>query len=225
MDLESKDTHKFLKLLNRISQSANSDHLKSAKFLLKDRISRKQLEKCEDMKDIFDKLLAKALIAPDDTLILRELISEVFDEEIIHMLDLYEKKVDSMNNQQFNQKSKDGGHARCTDTTPTHPRKSVTSNLVVIPVKFQVQFEYTAKRLAGDWRIMARFAGLYDEEIYRIANDHETDHIRALAVMKEWFSKQKDASSKQFRQLLRRIPRNDIADDLLKLRSQGYTQI
>ncbi|XP_067941466.1 FAS-associated death domain protein-like [Watersipora subatra] len=206
---------RFLLLLNRISQRANNDHLKVARFILRDKITRRQMEQCSDMRDIFDKLLTKEHIAPDNTELLKHVATQVFgDRDVDKMIEMYERGEQDIIEPSWPE-SKGSRTSKASSTVNKKALNSTdTTGVSRIPSKFNKIFEHTAKHIGDDWKSLARFMGLLENDIDNITREIEGNFEQSQKAMHMWWNQQEKASSKQFKRLLRRIPRNDIADDL-----------
>lgn len=204
---------RFLHLLHKISQRANNDHVQTAKFLLREKITRKQMEQCNDMRDLFDKLITKGLISADNIEILKYMAVNVFNDcDIDNLVKKYEKGERDESPKSFDREP--SASIKSGKSSP-HGRKSQNAvSHVECPPKFKKIFDHTAKYLGEDWKIFARLSGMLDHDIENVSVRAQGHYEQSLKVMYIWYKNQETPSTKEFKRLLRSIPRNDIADDL-----------
>lgn len=232
------DGIRFRRLLNKVSTHADASHIKTAKFMLGGTISRKQLEQCVDMKDIFERLMMKELIAPDNVGKLRQLLKDTFDNvEIMNMLEEYERSADctpavsrlpragTQETKSNDLVSRSQSSTEFRHTNPSsnkwsksnassRPSALVTGDESAVYRKLQPHFDYAAKHLGKEWKILARLMNLTEDDIRHVEEHCGGYDAQSQVVMKMWLTREENCSAREFRRLLRRIPRNDIADEL-----------
>lgn len=238
------DTGRFLLLLKKISDLADKEHIKGMKFLLMTTITPKNLEKCEDMMDIFTRLKQKALLTPDRLEYLKDLVFKTWGDniqDISNIFDEYEGR--RLANQRVQLQTEHSSRSSSDPTTlvsrysPTmrsstkhsmlsaSTQASYASSLrsrgdhtlrVTLPPRFQQVFEHTASRLGADWQVLARVMDIAEARISDIDAESKA-YDKSMLVLMDWYSKQNKPSVTTFRRLLKAIPRNDIADDIKEM--------
>lgn len=253
--MDSKDN--FISLLSRISlHHASKEDVLQAKFRLREKLTRRQLEGCQSMSDIFSELLNLELIAPDNTMYLELLIRDSFkeSEQVIHLINLF-KNPDASSQWQDDTRPKPLDEGVCQAIEPnmgssgaacnsssimTRSKKSASTDSSTItsrkaggltgrrsktelskhrkppllPLRFRDAFQHAAGKIGNDWKTLARLVNMPEQTLTTQSKDTQA---QALEVMEYWFSQSTTPSLREFRQLLREIPRNDIADDLREI--------
>lgn len=223
------DNSRFLLLLASISRQAKSEHVKTLKFVMMEKLTKRELESCEDMMDIFEKMMNRLIISSEkDSLhVFRNLIiDDIFrgDREVIKLFDDYENypqyeepcvtidesisRMDCSLSSEHNFTSLERLGRKPGDNTE---RQSAKND------RFERAFKYASQHLGHDWEIFARLMGLGQSEIISIKELHKgKTEEQCYETFSAWYSRQTFASMTEFRKVLRAIPRNDIADELKK---------
>lgn len=225
----SDGTSRFLRLLANIARYAKSEHVKTMKFIMKDKITKRELESCEDMMDIFEKMMNRVFISPEKENLsaLKELImGEIFhgDGEVKRMFDEYENippvvepRVDEVDNTNRTDdcSSQHSGFTSLEDLG--HADNQRVQKASTVSPRFTDAFTYASKHMGYDWKVFARLVGLGQSEIISIQEAHKGNaEQQSFETFCMWYKRQNFASMTEFRKVLRDIPRNDIADAIKK---------
>lgn len=88
------DTRGFRAMLLAISDKLTEDNVVSLKFLCTD-IGKKRLEKINKGFDLFECLIERAQIGPDNTDLLRKLLNDIGQTVLLEIIDNYERQAAS----------------------------------------------------------------------------------------------------------------------------------
>ncbi|XP_038169079.1 FAS-associated death domain protein [Arvicola amphibius] len=80
----------FLVLLHSLSGSLSSSDLMELKFLCRERVGKRKLERMQSGLDLFSVLLEQNDLGPNDTGLLRELLASLRRHDLLQRLDNYE---------------------------------------------------------------------------------------------------------------------------------------
>ncbi|KAL0187953.1 hypothetical protein M9458_015052, partial [Cirrhinus mrigala] len=80
-------------MLLAISDKLSEENLKDLKFLCSEDIGKKKLEKINKGIDLFECLIEKAEIGPDNTERLRYLLNQIEQQVLLEIIDEYERGV------------------------------------------------------------------------------------------------------------------------------------
>lgn len=232
------DTGRFLLLLKKISDQATEEHVQTMVFLLRQKITRKNAEKCKKLLDIFDLLIKKTLLTPDDMEYMENIVRDTWGDDFLQLKPLFDeyygvaKPVPNKRHRAPRLASNTGSSPMSTFSTLTSDRSksspSTASSYSLrsretsstctqnISERFMHVFEYTALHLESDWLVLARLMEIPEGKVSDIAKIGGVCD-NAMSVMRIWYHKQSRPSVTEFRKLLKLIPRNDISDDIREM--------
>ncbi|XP_037306252.2 FAS-associated death domain protein-like [Pungitius pungitius] len=179
---------KFNKLLLDISNQLTQDQLDKMKFLLKDMVGKKELEKITSGTQLFQVLTERRQLGGDQTEYLSKLLQD------IHRADLSDK-LDNFEN----------GSAFCDDQPDPSERAKLDTATDVI-----------AENLGKPWRRLGRRLGLTDVKLDSVSARHTDLEETAREMLKEWRkSRGAEARASDLVEALRRCDLNLTADKVV----------
>ncbi|XP_051561862.1 protein FADD [Myxocyprinus asiaticus] len=181
------DKSEFRAMLLAISDKLDKGNLDSLKFLCKENIGRKKLENINKGIDLFECLIEKAEIGPDNTEVLRRLLDHIGQKVLVHIIDNYERQAT-------------GSPADLLDAKEQE--------------KINIATEVMVAQLGTRWLQVGRKLGLTTPKIEGIKEKHRYDleeQVRELVT--EWMKIRKDkARVQELIQALRDCRQNLTAD-------------
>ncbi|ROL41212.1 FAS-associated death domain protein [Anabarilius grahami] len=190
------DTRGFRAMLLAISDKLTEDNVVSLKFLCTD-IGKKRLEKINKGFDLFECLIERAQIGPDNTDFLRKLLNDIGQTVLIEIIEDYERQAAS----------------RPADGLDAKEREKINSATDVI-----------VQHLGKKWLQVGRRLGLQDAQLEGIQEKHSRnleEQVREL--IRQWMKiKKEDARVEHLIKALRDCKQNLTADLVeKKLRESG----
>ncbi|XP_051983157.1 protein FADD [Xyrauchen texanus] len=177
----------FRAMLLTISDKLDEGNVESLKFLCREDIGKKKLEKINKGIDLFECLIEKAEIGPDNTEVLRRLLDDIGQKVLVHIIDNYETQAT-------------GSPADILDDKEQE--------------KINVATEVMVEQLGRRWLQVGRKLGLTTTKMEGIKEKHRYDleeQVRELIT--EWMKIQKDkARVQELIQALRECKQNLTAD-------------
>ncbi|XP_048041558.1 protein FADD [Megalobrama amblycephala] len=190
------DTRAFRAMLLAISDKLTEDNVVSLKFLCTD-IGKKKLEKINKGFDLFECLIERAQIGPDNTDLLRKLLKDIGQTVLIKIIEDYERQA----------------ACRPDDGLDAKEREKINSATDVI-----------VEHLGKKWLQVGRKLGLQDAQLEGIQEKHSRnleEQVREL--IRQWIrNKKENARVEDLIKALRDCKQNLTADLVeKKLRESG----
>ncbi|XP_051504154.1 FAS-associated death domain protein-like [Myxocyprinus asiaticus] len=181
------DKSRFRAMLLAISDKLDEDHLKKLKFLCQEDIGRKKLEKINKGIDVFECLIERAKIGPDNTDVLRRLLDDIGQKVLVDIIDNYERHAT-------------GSPAEIPDAKEQEKINIATEVMVV--------------QLGRRWTLVGRKLGLTTTKLEGIKEKHHNDlEEQVRELVREWMKMQKNkARVQELIQALRACMLNLTAD-------------
>lgn len=152
-------------MLLSISNQLDGETLDNLKFLCKEYIGKKKLEKINKGIELFECLIDRAEIGPDDTELLRSLLDRVGQTALIQIIDDYER-----------------GSTANAYGLDAREREKIDSATEVI-----------MKQVGRNWKKVGRKLGLNDTKLDSIEAKHSRDlEEQAIGLIREWMKIQRE---------------------------------
>lgn len=190
------DGGEFRAMLLSISNQLDQNTLDSLKFLCKD-VGKKKLEKINKGIELFECLIEKGQIRPDDTELLRSLLNSVGQTVLIEHIDNYLRGSTA--------------NAGLLDAKEQEKIKIATDVLL--------------EQLGRNWKKVGRKLGLNDTKLDSIQDKHSCDlEEQVRELIKEWIRiERENAQVKNLIKALRDCKQNYTADLVeKKLKAEGH---
>ncbi|XP_055070548.1 FAS-associated death domain protein [Misgurnus anguillicaudatus] len=159
------DNGGFRAMLLSISNQLDGETLDNLKFLCKEYIGKKKLEKINKGIELFECLIDRAEIGPDDTELLRSLLDRVGQTALIQIIDDYER-----------------GSTANAYGLDAREREKIDSATEVI-----------MKQVGRNWKKVGRKLGLNDTKLDSIEDKHSRDlEEQAIGLIREWMKIQRE---------------------------------
>ncbi|XP_076879841.1 FAS-associated death domain protein [Brachyhypopomus gauderio] len=179
---------RFKVMLLQISDKLGKENISDLKFLCKEKIGKKKTEEIVSGKQLFEYLIERAEIGPNDTQYLREILTEIGQNTLVEIIESYERQATS---------------AELPDETEQ--------------AKIRCAVDILAEHLGKKWIQFGRKLGL-DYKIEGIQEKHPRnleEQVREL--LKEWLKLRKaEATVDELIRGLRACSQNYTADVLEK---------
>ncbi|KAI3377221.1 hypothetical protein L3Q82_009133 [Scortum barcoo] len=182
------DSLPFNSVLLEISDQLSADQLEQLKFLCQDLIGKREREKISRGQRLFELLMQRGRLGPDNTDYLSQLLTKV------HRRDLSDK---------LNTFQSESGN---TEDQPDQTEKD----------KLDIATEVIAENLGKSWRKLGRKLGLSEVKLESISKRHPTDlEETTIELLKEWRrSRGAEAQTEELISALRACQFNLTADKL-----------
>ncbi|XP_051757657.1 protein FADD [Ctenopharyngodon idella] len=189
------DTRGFRAMLLTISDKLTEDNVVSLKFLCLD-IGKKRLEKINKGFDLFECLIERAQIGPDNTDLLRKLLNDIGQTVLLEIVEDYERQA-----------------ARPADGLDAKERE-----------KINIATDVIVEHLGKKWLQVGRKLGLQDTQLEAIQEKHSRDlEEQVRELIRQWMKiKKVNARVEDLIKALRDCKQNLTADLVeKKLRERG----
>ncbi|XP_016339447.1 FAS-associated death domain protein-like [Sinocyclocheilus anshuiensis] len=176
----------FRAMLLAISDKLTEDNLTSLKFLCTD-IGKKRLEKINKGIDLFECMIEKTAIGPDNTELLRELLIQIGQRVLLEIIDAYERGAT-------------GGPAGVLDAKERE--------------KINIATEVIVEHLGRKWLQFGRKLGLKHTQLEGIQEKHNRDlEEQVRELIRQWMKmKKENARVEDLIKALRDCKQNLTAD-------------
>ncbi|XP_073691788.1 FAS-associated death domain protein [Garra rufa] len=159
------DNQGFRAMLLAISDKLSEENLKNLKFLCPD-IGKKKLEKMNKGVDLFECLIEKTAIGPDNTEHLRFLLNKIDQQVLLEIIDEYER-----------------GATR----SPADPLDAKERE------KINVATEVIVEHLGKKWLQVGRKLGLQQTQLEGIQEKHSRDlEEQVRELIRQWMKKKRE---------------------------------
>ncbi|KAI7814102.1 protein FADD [Triplophysa rosa] len=190
------DGGEFRAMLLTISNGLEQDTLDSLKFLCKD-VGKKKLEKIKNGIELFECLIERGQIKPDDTEFLRSILDRVAKTALIEHIDKYER----------------GSTANANLLDPKEQEKINIATDVIV------------EQLGRNWKKVGRKLGLNDTKLDSIQDKRKCDlEEQVRELVKEWIKIQRENARVEILIKALRDCKQNYTADLVeqKLHNEGY---
>ncbi|XP_035508205.1 FAS-associated death domain protein [Morone saxatilis] len=179
----------FNALLLEISNQLSSEQLDKLKFLCRDLVGKRDLEKTDTGRRLFQILTERGRLAPDNTEYLCRLLTEIHREDIAEKLSRFE----------------------CPPGCPEVLDKAETD-------KLDIATNVISENLGKNWRKLGRKLGLSEVKLESISKRHPTElDETVIELLKEWRKIQRaEARTEELIKALRACQFNLTADKVEK---------
>ncbi|XP_016392349.1 FAS-associated death domain protein-like [Sinocyclocheilus rhinocerous] len=182
------DNSRFRTMLLAISDKLTEDNVRSLKFLCQE-VGKKKLEKVNKGIDLFECLIERAAIAPDNTELLRKHLNQIGQTVLLNIIDEYER----------------GATGSPPDVTLPDAKEREKINIAT---------EVIVERLGRKWRQVGRKLGLQDTQLDGIQEKHSRDlEEQVRELIRQWMKRRReDARVEDLIKALRDCRQNLTAD-------------
>ncbi|XP_026147462.1 FAS-associated death domain protein [Mastacembelus armatus] len=150
---------KFPSLLLDISSQLSADQLDKMKFLCRDMIGKRDMEKVSNGLKLFQRLMERGELGADNTEFLSKLLEEIQRQDLLEKLRSFESQSGNSHSQ------------------PDQTERA----------KLDISTEVISENLGRNWRKLGRKLGLNEVKLESISSKHPTDlEETAVELLKEW---------------------------------------
>ncbi|XP_016330843.1 FAS-associated death domain protein-like [Sinocyclocheilus anshuiensis] len=182
------ENRRFRTMLLAISDKLTEDNVRSLKFLCQE-VGKKKLEKVNKGIDLFECLIERAAIGPDNTELLRKHLNQIGQTVLLNIIDEYER----------------GATGSPPDVTLPDAKELEKINIAT---------EVIVERLGRKWRQVGRKLGLQDTQLDCIQEKHSRDlEEQVRELIRQWMKmRREDARVEDLIKALRDCRQNLTAD-------------
>lgn len=221
----------FNSMLIDVAKHLNDNDLTKMKFMCKDIVKRRDMEKVKEPLDLFTELQSREKLTRSDTTFLKQLLDKCEKPSAIRVIEQFENNLNpASRNGEMNDSS--GIHHQAlqqaqpvtSHTVPSHVNPVVSRGedpaVTQLITALRPEFNFLTKNLSREWRFFMRALGMDDVDVDSIETDYPRslkDQIYYSLVL--WVREHKDKATKQaLIQALRdgTVERNDLASKLEK---------
>lgn len=180
------DNSRFRAMLLAISDKLTEDNVTSLKFLCPE-VGKKKLEKVNKGIDLFECLIERAVIGPDNTELLRKHLNQIGQTVLLNIIDDYERGA--------------------TESPPDVPDAKERE-------KIDIATEVIVEHLGKKWRQFGRKLGLLDTQLEGIQEKHSRDlEEQVRELIRQWMkTRRENARVEDLIKALRDCRQNLTAD-------------
>uniref|UniRef100_A0A8C2HG81 Fas (tnfrsf6)-associated via death domain n=1 Tax=Cyprinus carpio TaxID=7962 RepID=A0A8C2HG81_CYPCA len=179
------DNSRFRAMLLAISDKLTENNVSDLKFLCPE-VGKKKLEKTNKGIDLFEYLIERAAIGPDNTELLRKLLNQIGQTVLLNIIDEYER-----------------GAGSPPDVPDPKERE-----------KINIATEVIFERLGKKWRQVGRKLGLQETQLDGIQEKHSRDlEEQVRELIRQWMKmRRENARVEDLIKALRDCKQNLTAD-------------
>lgn len=209
---------RFRALLVDICRLATPEHFNSMKLLIGPELGRRRTIECDQMQKLFELMMQKCILSPRDLSDHDHPINVVFKDSV-SVRNLIADYLNNGANTRRDQAIENNNKATLRSDIRRDHECAIASLSIgdpEMPQQLKAGLAYTAQRLGADWKAVARHTECMPES--KILDSQKafkgnTERLSMLVLM-DWYRAQRSASVQDLRKILRKLPRNDIADGL-----------
>lgn len=234
MHSDRDNQRRFHVLLSNVSDAieerTDAPQRKKIWFLVQPVVGKMRTEKCKSLLEVFEQLVHQDLIAYNRIENLEKLMSDAFS--------YHEGLTQALRQlfQEYKRTNMPQPVRTPTNTISHNTDDSIFASLIGAnnadqvrhtpiqkdpPAVFIEAFEFAASQIGYDWKVFAKLTQISHSDILSTEKRFNYDvRDQATNIFQIWYSQQTSPSMRGFRQALRDIPRNDIADELKRRQKQ-----